>query len=227
MPKHMIPPPPITATEIYQWIFDTSLHVMHIEYFLHQLQVGKDDPQRPHDIIGENNKFDWPIIQGLASQYLPHGETRYLSQIKASLQLHRTQFHHQQWNFQSADASDDSLYLGAVDTICSLLENRPYQGGKHTYDEIYFLTTQNPDSKFFPLDHMRQEMQKIPQPPLDRILSLRKFPNVGIPCETYDIITTRIQETTTQLKQEQNIDILKCDHYYQRTSSSPAILGCQ
>ncbi len=220
-------PPPITAKEVYQWVFDTSLHVMHIEYFLNQLQIGKNDPQRPHDIIGPGNKFEWPVIQGLASQYLPKGEVRYLPQIKVSLELHRQQFHHQQWNFHSDTASDDSLKLGAVDAICSLLENRPYQGGKHTYKDIYYITCKNPDSKFFTLDCMLTEMQKIKQPPLDRLLSLRELPNIGIPAESYDILTTRIHETITKLKQEHQFDIIKYDPYFQRSSSSPAILGCR
>ncbi len=219
-------PPPITTKEVYQWIFDTSIHVMHIEYFLNQLQVGKNDPQRPHDIIGPGNKFEWLVIQGLASQYLPKGEIRYLSHIKASLDLHRQQFHHQQWNFHSTTATDDCLKLGAVDTICSLLENRPYQGGKHTYHEIYYIVSENPDSKFFTLDTIIKEMQKIKQPPLDRLLSLREFPNIGIPAQSYDVLTTRIQETLTHLNQEYNLDIIKCDPYFQRPSSSPLIQGC-
>ena len=220
-------PPPITAKEVYQWIFDTAVHVMHIEYFLHQLQVGKDDPQRPHDIIGPGNKFEWLVIQGLASQYLPKGETRYLSHIQISLDLHRKQYHHQQWNFQSTIATDDSLKLGAVNAICSLHETRPYQGGKHTYNEIYYIVSQNPDSKFFTLDNIQKEMQKIKQPSLDRLLSLREFPNIGIPAESYDILTTRIQETLTHLNQEHNLDTIKCDPYFQRPSSSPSIQGCQ
>jgi hypothetical protein len=223
----MIPPPPITAKEVYQWIFDTSLHVMHIEYFLTQLQIGKEDPQRPHDIVGPGNKFEWTVIQGLASQYLPKGEIRYLPQIKASLALHRQQYHHQQWNINHASAPDDSLNLGAIDAICSLLENRPYQGGKHTYGEIYFIICNNPDTKFFTLDRMIKDMQRIRQPPLDRILSLREFPNIGIPAQSYDHLTTRIQETITQLKQEHKLDVLKCDPYYQRSPSSPAISGCR
>jgi hypothetical protein len=220
------PPAPLSVKEIYQWIFETSMHVQHIEYFLQRLQVGRDDPQRPHDIIGPGNKFEWSVIQGLASQYLPNGDQRYLAQITASLKHHRQQYHHQQWNLNYASAPEDSLELGAIDAICSMLEDRPYQGGKHTYNEIPLIITKNPRLKFFTLDAMLKEMQKIKQPPLDRLLSLREFPNIGISAEFYDILIARIQQTAAQLKQEHNFDILNYDPYFQRTASSPAILGC-
>ena len=58
-----------TDKEIQAWLKSALEHVLSIEYYLHQLKVGKEDPQRPHDIVGPGNKLEWPVLRGFAIQY--------------------------------------------------------------------------------------------------------------------------------------------------------------
>ncbi len=188
----------LTVREVHQWLLDTTRHVMHIEYFLERLQIGSDDPERPHDIIGVGNKFEWDVVRGLALQYLPRGEKIYKTEIDAALAIHRQQYHHLQWNFHEGQATDDALGLGAVDAVCSLLENRPYQGGKHSFPEIRMIATRNSVQKQHWINEISEEMQRMKRPLIEHINSLVRIPNIGIDIEKYELICQRVQETMNE-----------------------------
>jgi len=40
-------------------------------------------------------------------------------------------------------ASDEDMRVGAVDAICSLLENRAHQGGIHNYDRVMEIASEH------------------------------------------------------------------------------------
>ncbi len=219
---------PISVSDLYKWMFDTSLHVLHIEYFLERLQIGSEDPQRPHDIIGTGNKFEWDIMKGLALQYKSDGEHIYKPQIDLALALHRQQIHHQQWNDPQDNVSLDMWRLGAVDTVCSLLEDRKYQGGRHSYAQIRRIANQNPECKAQLIDDIATEMQQIPPPPLHELTSLQHLPNIGISAEKYDILRSRVEETLQQLKEEYTFDLTKYHFSFERNyTPAPLTLGCR
>ncbi len=185
--------------EIVQWVLETATHSYHVEYFLQKLNVGTDDPDRPHDIVNKYNKFDWEAIKGFALQYRKDRKI-HERQIMASLKHHRNQYHHQKWNQSLPNATEDALKLGAVDAVCSLLEPREYQGGAHTYEQIEKIANENPAHKIGWMKYVISEMRQIGQPYLAKIVSFSKIPKEGITSETHEMIIGRIYETLRLLE---------------------------
>lgn len=202
--------------EIAQWILETATHSYQVEYFLQKLQVGTDDPDRPHDIVNKYNKFDWEAIKGFSLQHRRDGRTVYHQQIMDSLNYHRNQYHHKKWNQFYPNASQGDMELGAVDAICSLLEPRGYQGGAHTYEQIKVIARENPIHKIGWMNYAISEMQKIRQPYLAEITSFSKIPTEGINPETHDIIITRVHETLHQLELDHGYNFFKNSESYIR-----------
>jgi len=187
--------------EIDQWLLSTVQHVFHIEYFLQRLQIGNNTPQRPHDIMGIGNKFEWDIIKGLSLQYAHNGEEIYKDDIWKSIALHQQQYHHQMWDKLNPKATNNDMELGAVDSICSLLEDRQYQGGAHTFQEIEdMIGTRCAPHALKWLRQVLPEMRKLDQPHLNKI-TLTTFPNIGVSPEIYDMIDERLHETKKMLNE--------------------------
>ena len=192
-----------TEQEIMQWIVHTAAHSYHIEYFLQKLQIGAEDPDRPHDLVHAGNKFEWPAVRGLALQFRKNGSSDFQQQIVESLKYHRQQFHHQMWNQYCPSATEDALKLGAVDAICSLLEPREYQGGCHSWKEISKIIGDNPPSKVGWLRWMYSEMKQIGGPAIKGITKLSEIPKQGITAETHDAILGRAHGALNELELRQ------------------------
>ncbi len=191
-----------TRHEIEAWLLGTIRHVQHIEYFLERLQTGKEDPQRPHDIIGHGNKFEWEVIRGFALQYRDRSSEFFDRYVAPSLERHRCQYHHKKWNNPNPNATDEDMKVGAVDAVCSLLEpDREYQGGKHNLSQINEIIEQNPEHKRPWLRQIHTEIQRIEQPNLQLITTLHKFPNIGINPNSYDILQGRVIGTINMLEE--------------------------
>ena len=188
--------------EIKNWLVGTIKHVQHVEYYFEQLQFGKEDPQRPHDIIGTGNKFEWEVIKGFAVQYRDRSQKHFDQYVLPSLERHRCQYHHVRWNNPNPNSTSEDLKVGAVDAICSLLEpDRVYQGGKHTSKEISSIIEKNPEHKLPWLREVHHEIQRIECPTLSLILDVNRFPNIGISPNTYETLRTRVHDTLKMLKE--------------------------
>ncbi len=189
-------------TEVFKWILHTATHAYHIEYFLQRLQFGSEDPDRPHDIVHPYNKLEWEAVKGFALQYRKDGRKLHHKEIMSSREHHRKQYHHQKWNQSYPNATPDALEFGAVDAVCSLLEDRGYHEGPYTYDQIEEIASKNPFHKVAWMKYAISEMKRIKQPNLAEITSFSKIPREGITPETHDIIITRVRETLRQLEKE-------------------------
>ena len=191
-----------TEREIRDWLVGTIRHAQHIEYYLENLQLGKEDPQRPHDIIGNGNKFEWEVIRGFALQYRDRSPKFFNRYVAPSLERHRCQYHHLKWNNPNPNATDRDMKVGAVDAVCSLLESdREYQGGKHTPTQINEIIEQNPEHKIPWLRQIHTEIQRIEQPELQMITNLQNFSNIGINAGAYGTICGRISDTIKMLEE--------------------------
>jgi hypothetical protein len=189
-----------TTEEMRRWLLGTLRHVQHIEYYLERLGVGKEDPQRPHDIMGFGNKLEWEVMSGFALQYRDRSPAFFSAYIIPSLERHRCQYHHVKWNAPNPQATSEDMKLGAVDAICSLLEpDREYQGGRHSASQIDDIIEGNPGYKQAWMREVHKEMKRIEAPPLHRIAGLRSFPNVGIVGSTYETIRGRMHDTLAEL----------------------------
>lgn len=193
-----------TKEEITWWLTDTVRHAYHIEYFLQRLQIGTEDKQRPHDIVGVGNKLEWEAIRGFALQY--RGREMFQDHVLPSLEFHRQQDHHIAWNEYNPTASPDAMKLGAVDACCSLLEPRDYQGGCHTYSELYEIANNNPIHKTGWMLLVAQEMELVEQPVLANI-SLDNVPTLGLSAESHDILCGRISECRHMLASDHGIKV--------------------
>jgi hypothetical protein len=190
-----------SAEEIGEWLHVTLYHVLHIEFYLQRLQVGSEDPERPHDIVGTGNKLTWPVMCGFAVQYRDLSRAFYDQHVEPSRRVHNCQYHHRMFNEPNVDATADGLKLGAVDALCSLLEPRRYQGGVHSIAQIEGVISKNPEHKRPWLGLLLTEMELVEQPKIC-IVSLREFGNPGIDASTFETIRQRFDETLLELRHE-------------------------
>jgi hypothetical protein len=189
-----------TTKEVRNCLVGTVRHVQHIEYYLEQLELGNEDPERPHDIVGIGNKFEWEVIKGFAVQYRDRSQEYFDQYVLPSLERHRLQHHHVKFNNPNPTSTDEDMRVGAVDAIGSLLEtDRAYQGGNHTSKEIDSIIEKNPEHKRPWLREMHDKIQKIESPNLHTITELENFPNVGISSNTYDILRSKLRNRLEML----------------------------
>ncbi len=190
-----------TKKELNIWLLSTLKHVCHIEYFVNKLDLNSNDPERPHDITGKGNKFSWDVMKGLSLVYRKDKKLKYL--IDKSIKLHRQQYHHKKWNKPNNTSTREDMEFGAVDSICCLLEGREYQGGPNTYEEIKKLIQNKCEIHKKPwIKEMIPKMENIKQPDLESIVSIKRFPNIGIKNKTYFKIKNRLYETINMLKEK-------------------------
>lgn len=193
-------------TEIVKWVLGTAVHAYHIEWFLERLQVGSEDPDRPHDIVNPYNKFEWEAVKGFALQYRENGNQLFHDQIMASRAYHRHQYHHQMWGLSIPTVSEDARKLSAVDAVCSMLEPRGYQQGVHSWTEIKKKI--NPDNSAphqIPwMGYAYEEMKKLDaeRPNLAEMTTFSRIPKIGISRLTYDTIIGRVRETLAQFEKD-------------------------
>lgn len=196
--------------ELQRWILHTAQHSCHVEYYLKELGIGHEDPERPHDIVGEGNKFQEDVMPGFAMWGRDRSQEHFNTVVLPSLTKHRCQFHHRMWNPANDQATPCALKLGAVDAICSLLEPRDYQGGVHDFTQIDEIIAQNhePTRRAY-LTEVFRELRVIARPRLDLMTSLddvRKI-NVGLHVPVHDAIAQRVEEARRQVKQLYGYDI--------------------
>ena len=141
-----------TNESVARFMLETLEHSIRVEYYLARLKIGKFDIQRPHDIYGFGNKFEWEegseVLPGFASQYDKLNFFIKLFRVHRSIDTHRRyQRHHQVWNKghkkkeygeEELDQLEkqDLMKLAAVDTLCSRMEHRVYQDDVKSFEEL-------------------------------------------------------------------------------------------
>ncbi|MBN2566901.1 hypothetical protein JXB02_02325 [Candidatus Woesearchaeota archaeon] len=180
--------PPPSEEALKEFLLHTLQHSFHVEYYRECLAIPQAEIWIPHDIAGPYNKFSPLIALGMALEYMPGGERRYRPLIQEAITKHRTQLHHRRWNRPNGTATEDDMRFGAVDTICSLLEDRNYNGGSRPFEGIIQVARDFPDAKKhqqFYIGTMLQVMYDVERPPIKEIARLCGFPNVGVPEQVY------------------------------------------
>jgi hypothetical protein len=196
--------------DVRKWLLETLRHTNHVMYYSEILKVGQNDPELPHDVVGPYNKFEWAVICGCALGYsnLDHHDKVIFQMTKDSVHLHRNQYHHKMWDGPDEDATADDLRFGALDTICALLENRPYYSHVDSFDELdknlntIIEGSTNKVLKLQWLSSMISMMKQVERPAIKKIDRLEDFQNVGISSGMYDQIAGRIEGTLMILREE-------------------------
>ena len=185
-----------TASELQRYLLHTIQHSCHVEYFLDRvpflLGVTVRDTQRPHDLAGLGHKFSWPVIRSLPLQYRNRDPAFTEAYIIPGLHAHRVQYHHQMWNSRNGKATFADHIVGAIDTVCSLLEERPYQRGRHSYDEIVVIADGMVEYKRDAVLAVVPEMRSHEIAVEERIRSILDFPNIGLAEECFSQIKARV-----------------------------------
>jgi hypothetical protein len=96
------------------------------------------------------------------------------------------------------------MKIGAVDTICSLLDDRPYQGGKHTLQEIIKIIKQNNPNRVKWMWMVYSSIKNIPKPDLEQVNNPDKIPNIGLPIHVYNRVKHHTQQVMKELRQKHN-----------------------
>lgn len=193
-----------TAAEVRWWLETTLRHVCNVEYYLHQLDISTLDPERPHDLVGPGNKFEWSVIRGFALHR--REDIDFETHVMPSLLDHRRQYHHRMWNDPhpsdearpNPEASDSDMNVGAIDALCSLREPRDYQGGMHDWQQVIEVSRKNPLHKVPWMLDMIPHMQRVVDPDL-RVLSLDQVPNIGLSAAIHAEIVQHLKDTMRHL----------------------------
>lgn len=200
-----------TDEEINTWMLKTLGHSLHVEYFLEQLNYGRLDPQRPHDIVGPGNKYEWDVIKGLALQFRTP-KVDFNKYMAPSREFHRKgQYHHLKWNGDkpNPNASPDDMLVGAVDSVCALLEDREYSGGPYRYIEAQRILDKNPAHKVHYINIVIPQMKNLIQPDLESITDLSDIPNIGVSKNMHEKIVQRTAEAVEMLEHEHGFGFLE------------------
>ena len=104
------------------------------------------------------------------------------------------------WNNEIPYASDDDMKVGAVDSLCSLLDNRKYQGGHHSFEEILPIIRSNESYKQRWFYMVYSQMKKLPLPELSSIISLDDIPNIGVPKEMQGLIVSCTEQALEKFR---------------------------
>ncbi|MDD5193658.1 MAG: hypothetical protein PHF67_03660 [Candidatus Nanoarchaeia archaeon] len=195
-----------TNLEITTQLLRTLRHAINFHYYAYQLgRIGQNDPELPHDLAGPGNRLEWEVVSGLALQFRTVN-TAYFNQflqplIDKSVQIHRQQNHHRMWNGRVSHpaASKSDLEVGALDTICALLEPREYNGGAHDYGQILEIVGQFSELKAGFCKRLIEKMTSLTPPDLDSIQNLVNFPNIGLDSRDYIRIQDRMKKAIPEL----------------------------
>jgi len=200
---------------VKRWLLESSRHCSQMMYYVEGFGLDKRDPELPHDIVGPYSKFDWPVIKGCSLGYdnLDHHDGDIYRMTLESVAFHtKNQYHHQKWEGHSAETAEDDLRFGALDTICALLEHRPYYKSVDSLEELednILTLVDGGKNGYWKLPWIRQMiglMKTVERPKIERITGLLGFPNIGVRPETYERIVERMGETLRMLRDEKGYD---------------------
>jgi hypothetical protein len=196
--------------DIRKWLLETLRHTCQVMYYSGILKIGQSDPELPHDIVGKYNKLEWDVMRGCALGYsnLDHKNQEIFQLTKDAVCLHRSQYHHRKWDGPDEEATADDLRFGAMDTVCALLENRPYYAHVSSFDELERDLSgiiNGGSNKFIKLQWIYSVvdmMRRVERPEVERIERVDDFPNVGMSPEVYEQIAGRMQQCLNMLREE-------------------------
>ena len=138
-------PEDLTEEEVIKYAGNVWQHSKSVHFYLDKLGISIDDEsETPHDLAGKGNKLKWEVMHGFA--YTEKNTFEKKKIFKRALKRHRIQMHHKVGN--NPNSPKEWLRYWAIDAVCSLLENRMYQGGVHDWEEIRKVISSSPKSKY-------------------------------------------------------------------------------
>lgn len=192
----------INPRYLERFVRETIGHSLRVEYYIFQLRIPTTDTQRPHDIVGRNNKLELNIAEGMAHQYLrktKKNKVEIEEKIRTAVNAHRQQYHHKAFGIHNQDYNHPDVEAVAVDGICSLLENRVYQGGTHSWNEFELCLYSQRGREHVLFRNLINRMRRLPEPEIC-IDHLDKIKNPGISSEMFDRLKQRTYDARLELQ---------------------------
>ena len=161
-------PKDLTKEEVIKYAGDTWEHSKSVHYYLDKLGISikkfkkQYEIETPHDLAGEGNKLEWEVMRGfIYTEKEKENDSKKKGIFEEALKRHRIQMHHQMWNDDKSP--DEWLKYGAIDAVCSLLEDRRHQGGSHTWKEIQDIINyeQRSEHQTYWMNWAVEEMKKV------------------------------------------------------------------
>lgn len=194
--------------EVRKWLLESVRHSCMVEFYLHALDLGSHDPQRPHDITGKGSKLSWPVVMGLALQYRSDDPVFFESYVLPSIEYHRkNQYHHQMWNGPDPDASDEDMKVGAIDSLCSMRDCRAYQGGEHSFEEVIHRIKDNEPERMKWFWMVYSMMKQVDAPDFSVIVSIYNLPSLGLPDDMHRRIQYQVDDSVRVLRHMHGFDV--------------------
>jgi len=193
------------SLEVFEFMLSTLRHSTNFHYYATHYGIGLKDPERPHDLVGSGNKYEWEVIRGLALMFREGSSESPLQElIYASRERHRKQYHHVKGNGDrpNPNATEEDMKVWALDTACAILENRPYDIPVHDYEEVSRRFNTFPEHKRKWAGRIIPKIRALPQPKLELITNLNDFPKIdGISDDIYDAIVERTRSAVKMLRE--------------------------
>ncbi|MBR9690875.1 hypothetical protein GOV08_04295 [Candidatus Woesearchaeota archaeon] len=179
--------------EIKLHLLSTVKHCSSVIFYLELFGIQVDDPQSPHDIMGLGNKFEWPVMRGMALSGRNSMDDDILrEQINLSVSIHRRYQNHHQNSFPD----DSHSWLQAIDAVCASREDRIYLNG----DSRPYGVDDDPSNPSI-LSKVKAMIKIHPdKPDLDKIISIHDIPNIGLPSKTHNLIVDISANTVEMLR---------------------------
>jgi hypothetical protein len=195
---------------VRRWLLETLRHTCQVMYYSELFKIGLNDPELPHDIAGRYNKLEWDVMGGCALGYsnLDHHDKEVFQLTREAVCLHRNQYHHRKWDWPDEEATADDLRFGALDTVCALMENRPYYAHISSFEELQrdlgciIKDGYNKVLKLQWITSVVDMIKQVERPAVARIERLDDFPNVGLSTRVYGQIAGRMQDALKMLREE-------------------------
>lgn len=162
-------PNDLIKEKIREYAGNVWKHSKSVDYYLDELVISikkfkkQHEIETPHDLAGKGNKLEWDVMKGfLYTEKDKNDDPEKKKIFKKSLKRHRIQMHHKMGN--NPNPPNEWFMYWAIDAVCSLLENRTYQGGVHDWEKIREIISANPELGYRKKEKMLEaveEMKKV------------------------------------------------------------------
>ena len=198
-----------------QWIADTIMHSLMLEYALYQLReelgLVEQREQCPHDISGDGNKLESLLMIYLFSfSYLDQADKEARQLVELAIWRHRKYQHHHAGAPDGAGGCYFPMELCVellVDKLLSLIENRPYRAGFSLEEARAIILTETAPA-LQSLANQVVECFKSNQAIIRSLESgISRADNPGIPVKIYNQILFRFYEALAMVAAATTVEI--------------------
>jgi|GEM_PF-5870406 len=170
-----------TEEEIIEYLVNMLKHSSSVEYYKDKIGIKTSDTQSPHDLAGDGNKLNWPILRGLAIENRSNDPEFFNEIVRPAIEYHRQmQHHHKKWDWPNAGANENDLKAGAVNSICKIIEDCNYTLDPQTFEDSMEFVKRISPHQYVWMWRMYHEIERISPPEVKSIILMDRDDEDGI-----------------------------------------------